>query len=366
GDLASVMPSSRLSGPSGTSITSASLGTKAGPTDVVDQDVMAFQSFLYDYLKASGQSGNFAAFNVSGPLDMRANFGNGQGSASFKTSLSQIANWQQKHDKTEMNALGFGHNMASTVFMPLDIWAEGNYASYSGNRSGQFGMVTLGADYVFNPNLLMGVYSQFDMMSQTSGTNISGNGWMAGPYVTARLSDTVFWQARGGWGTSSNTINGTDKFDSTRWTVSSSLSGRWKFSNGLAFSPTATFTYFEDSSDAYLDSFGVAIPGTKTSLGQLKLSPDLSYGFTTDGGLWIEPNIATELIWNFASTNINGQGQLDGTATGPAGLRGKIKGGINFKTPSGISFGATGAYDGIGSNGFSSISGQATVNIPLN
>ena len=366
GDLAPIMQSSRLGGPSATSITSASLGAKTGTTDVGNQDVMAFQSFLYNYLKAAGQSGNANNFNLTGPLDMQANFGNGQGTASFKTSLSQIANWQQQHDKTEMNDLGFGHNMASGVFMPLDIWAEGNYATYSGNRAGQFGMVTLGADYVFNPSLLLGVYSQFDMMNQTSGTAISGNGFMVGPYATARLGDNVFWQARGGWGTSNNTINGADTFGSTRWMVSSSISGRWKSDNGLAFSPSASFTYFEDNSNAYLDSFGIAIPGTKTTLGQLKLSPELSYGFATDSGLWIEPNIATDLIWNFASTNIDGQGQLDGSATGPTGLRGKVKAGINFKTPSGISIGATGAYDGIGSQGFSSISGQATVNVPLN
>jgi outer membrane autotransporter protein len=361
-----VMKSTRLGGPSGVSITAAGLGAKAGTSDVGDQDVMAFQSFLYNYLKSAGQSGNFQAFNFSGPLDLQANFGSGQSTASFKASLSQLANWQQKHDKTEMNALGFGHNMASSVFMPLDIWAEGNYASYSGNRAGQFGMVTLGADYVFNPSLLVGVYSQFDMMNQTSGTAISGKGWMAGPYATARLFENVFWQARGGWGTSSNTINGTDKFGSTRWLVSSSLSGRWKAGNGFTFSPTASFTYFEDRSDAYVDNFNVTIPGTKTSLGQLKLSPELSYGFTTDDGLWIEPNIATELIWNFASTNIDGQGQLDGTATGPTGLRGKVKVGVNIKTPSGISVGAFTSYDGIGSQGFSSIAGQATVNVPLN
>jgi hypothetical protein len=43
-----------------------------------------------------------------------------------------------------------------------------------------------------------------------------------------------------------------------------------------------------------------------------------------------------------------------------------VKAGINFKTPSGVTIGATGAYDGIGAQSFSSISGQATVNVPLN
>ncbi len=192
---------------------------------------------------------------------------------------------------------------------------------------------------------------------------------MVGPYSTARLSENVFWLGRGSWGTSANSITSggaTDHFDSTRWLISSSLSGRWDFNNAFAFSPTFSFTYFEDQSKSYVDSSSVLIPGVKTTLGQLKLSPELSYSFTTDSGMWVEPNIATELIWNFASTNIDGLGALDDTAAGPKGLRGRVKAGVKVKTASGVTFDASGAYDGIGSSGFSSISGNATINIPLN
>ncbi len=92
----------------------------------------------------------------------------------------------------------------------------------------------------------------------------------------------------------------------------------------------------------------------------------MSYGFTAENGLWVEPDIATELIWNFASTNIDGLGALDDTATGPKGLRGRVKAGLKVRTPSGITFGASGAYDGIGASGYSAVSGKATVTIPLN
>ena len=173
-----------------------------------------------------------------------------------------------------------------------------------------------------------------------------------------------------GWGKSTNSINTTgaftDNFGSMRWLASSSLSGRWKAANGLTFAPTASFIYFEDKSDSYVDSFDVTIPSVATTLGQLKLSPELSYGFATDSGLWIEPNIAPEMIWNFASTNVDGLGALDGTATGPTGLRGRVKAGINLKTPSGIAISASGSYDGVGQARYQSLSANLNVNVPLN
>lgn len=362
GDLLATLKSSRLgSGPTGAS---AAMAHPDG-----GQGASALESFLYNYISAAGESGNPLAFNYSGAIDAHARFGKGADAVAMKASLSQMVKWQQQREQSEMQSLGLDHGVNSSTFMPLDIWMEANYATYSGERDGKFGMLTLGADYVFNPSLLAGFYGQFDDMQQHSGTRIHGTGWMAGPYATLRLSDHVFWQGRAGWGQSSNDIStggNTDHFDSTRWLVSSALSGRWDAGNGLLFSPTASFTYFEDRSKSYVDSLAVHIPGVRTRLGQVMLSPAMSYGFATDDGLWVEPDIATELIWNFASTNIDGLGALDDTATGPKGLRGRVKAGLKVRTPSGITFGASGAYDGIGASGYSAVSGKATVTIPLN
>lgn len=369
GGLSPFMPSAKLgAGPGGVTWLMPALGAKGAEGDS-GQRATALQSFLYNYLSAAGESGNPLAFNYEGVMDVQANFGEDSSSASFKASLSQMMKWQDEQGQADMQSLGLGRSLNSSIFMPLDIWMEGDYATYDGERSGRFGMVSVGADYVFNPSFLAGFYGQFDRMDQTSGPDVRGTGWMAGPYASLRLSDNVFWQGRGSWGTSSNTINtagGRDHFDSTRWLLSSSLTGRWEAGNGVSFEPTGSFTYFEDRSDSYLDSASLLIPGVKTSLGQLKFSPALSYSFTTDDGLWVQPALATELIWNFASTNIEGMGTLDETAQGPKGARGRIKAGLKVRTVSGITFGASGAYDGIGSDGFHSISGNANVDIPLN
>jgi outer membrane autotransporter protein len=204
-------------------------------------------------------------------------------------------------------------------------------------------------------------------MAQTSGTDIDGKGWMVGPYVTTRLGENLFWQGRAGWGQSNNDIvaAGTGTFDSSRWLVSSSLTGRWQIQDGLAFAPTASFIWFKDDAKSYVDSMGTVIPSVSTETGQLMLSPALSYVMTTDDGLRIEPSLATELLWNFASTNASGLGNLGDGAAGTTGLRGRIKAGLGLKTPSGTTIGINASYDGIGISGYSAIAGQATVIVPL-
>lgn len=324
------------------------------------RDAYGLQAMLLGAVQNAGQSGSMGRFNYSGAVDAAVNAHDGF-AASFHTSLSQIMKWQDA-------ALGVNGSQGggSHSYSPFDLWLEGIYAGYNGERSGQFGLFTAGTDYVINPNLLVGVFTQVDTMKQTSGTPISGTGWMAGPYATVRLTDQLFWTSRAGWGRSGNSLSDSGDFTSTRWLASTEVAGKWKLGQGITFTPNLGFTYFQDATDAYKDTFGVTIPGVKTELGQLKFSPELSYGFATDGGMWVEPSLAPELIWNFASTNVDGLGALSDTATGPTGLRGRIKAGLNLRTPRGAAFAVTGSYDGIGSSGYSAIAARAQISVPLN
>ncbi len=161
GDFNPIVKSSRLGATP--SVTLAALASK-GANGADKPEATGFESFLYNYLSAAGQSGNPLAFNYSGAMDVQGNFGAGSSSASFKTSLSQMMSWNDKNQQADMQSLGFGHGANNSTFMPLDIWAEGNYAAHGGERSGKFGMLTLGADYVVNSNFLAGFYGQFDSM----------------------------------------------------------------------------------------------------------------------------------------------------------------------------------------------------------
>lgn len=157
---------------------------------------------------------------------------------SFSTSLREMARYAAAAEASKSAKAGAGFtagqgSIAAARFNPFDIWIEGKYTNFRDNSvinsasnamDGQFGLLSVGADYVLNRWLLVGVMAQFDIMTQishTQGTEASGRGWMLGPYATLRLSDHVFLQARGAWGQSSNEVNPfgtyTDQFATQRW-----------------------------------------------------------------------------------------------------------------------------------------------------
>ena len=132
----------------------------------------------------------------------------------------------------------------------LDIWAEGRFNSLvdqdSKDRKGQFGILHTGIDYRVSQDVALGLMASFDWMSQDVDEvngKVSGNGWMIGPYVSARLAEHIFFDARVAWGQSDNKakqdIMGLDyagDFATERWLAKATLSGAWEFDN-LLLSP---------------------------------------------------------------------------------------------------------------------------------
>ena len=111
---------------------------------------------------------------------------------------------------------------------------------------------------------------------------------MLGPYATIRLTEHMFWQARAAWGRSSNEVSPfqtyTDKFETDRWLVSSTLTGRWSFGPWV-LKPSASVAYMEDGARSYIDTFGVVIPDVKTRLGQAKAGPEVGYRYQVNPDL---------------------------------------------------------------------------------
>jgi hypothetical protein len=323
---------------------------------------------------------NGTSFSLNGPAQFSGDVA-GAGQFSFGTGLRQFLQFQREREQAkadaEAAALGGGalafHERPA--FMPLDIWIEGKYGGYKdrGSLDGHFGLVTLGADYVLSPSFLFGVYAQYDSMdyrSPADSTGARGQGWMAGPHATVRLAPDLFWQGRAAWGTSSNSVNpfGTshDAFETSRWLAATSLAGRYTAGN-WTFAPQAGVTYFVDKSDDYTDTYGVVMPGVTTSLGQFKAGPSFSYRLDMDKNFRIEPHFGAELIWNFDSkTEAEGWGMLAGDGMGPAGVRGRIEGGLRLQGASGLSVDLLGSYDGVGADGYRSISGRGALRVPLN
>lgn len=309
----------------------------------------------------------------------------GPATFSFSTSLSALRQASLAAEEQRARAAGsegyaFGPGRTSSgrsAFSPLDIWVEGRYGSFRdtrvlGGADGHYGLISGGIDYVLNPAFLVGAYIQVDDMRQRAAgaaSEVSGRGWMAGPYATLRLSPNLFWQSRAAWGRSSNDMNPygtyTDSFDTKRWLAATALTGRY-VRGSWTIVPSASITYFEDVSDAYFDTYGAAIPSMKVSLGQAKVGPVVSYRHQMVDGLILEPRVGAELIWNFdTSTRVDGVTDL-GEVAGPDGVRGRVELGLRASRDVGPSLDVSGSYDGIGANGFHAVSGRATVRVPLN
>lgn len=276
--------------------------------------------------------------------------------------------------------MALGANGAASDSRPLafDLWFEAHYQRWrSGDgdtrRSGDFGIAYLGADYLVAPGLLVGALVQADWMSdfaKRDGSEVTGIGWMAGPYVSAEIAKNVYFDARGAWGTSSNDISPfqtySDTFDTERWLAKANLTGNWTF-DGLRISPGVGIVYVQETQNAYADTHGLAIPEHTAHLGRLTFGPEFGTEIALGGGNVLEPHVAITGMWDFDKS-----GQLaaggGSTTTDPASddeLRFKIEGGATLRSESGASIRATASYDGIGAKDYSAWGGQLWVNVPI-
>jgi uncharacterized repeat protein (TIGR01451 family) len=246
----------------------------------------------------------------------------------------------------------------------LDVWMDGTFGLFDkSGPNGAFGLGAIGGDYLVNADLLIGGMLQVDSVAQSSvldpGT-ISGTGWLAGPYMTARLTDNLYLDLLAAAGTSSNTISPfgtyTDRFSATRFLLSGALQGQWT-QGAWTLSPVARFSYFQESSEGYTDSLGVAIPAVTAGLGQVAIGPSISYRFVTDGEIVVDTGLKLEGILD-VSTRANLTEFQDAHAT--------IASDIGLSLPGGAHLGFSVAYDGIGGASLQAVSGTVKLSGALN
>ena len=253
----------------------------------------------------------------------------------------------------------------------FDVWVQGSYVHVDDEtRESDVGLLFVGADYLINPSLLVGVLGQLDWVDEaddTNGTSADGWGWMAGPYVVARLHQNLLFDGRVAWGQSDNNVDPlglyTDSFDTTRWLARGQLTGDFR-AGGLTFSPHGGVIYFEEHQNSYTDSLGNAIPSQTISLGRVTFGPSVSYTFQGEGGFVVEPHIGIEGIWDFDKAEV--VDLSTGLAAGSSeDLRARVEGGLSLRPGGGWSLSASGFYDGIGVDGLEAYGGSAKLRIPL-
>lgn len=292
----------------------------------------------------------------------------GSNSYKFATSLQQI---ERSRRMFRLAVDGVEDN--SEVWTPprWDVWFEASYTRYeaTGGADGHFGIAYLGADYLISEDILAGFLLQYDSLDDgdDGGATIEGTGWMAGPYVTARIAPNLIFDGRIAYGQSSNSVSPfgtyTDEFDTDRFLIDATLSGNFDWDNWVV-TPNLSLSYIEDRAEGYIDSLGVAIPEQKVSLGQIRLGPTFSTTFEGRNQTVIRPTFTVNGIYNFSDTD--GVTIVNDTSGETDGFRARIEAAVQITGRSGIDLTFGMHYDGIGASDFEAYGARLQLSIPLN
>ncbi len=308
------------------------------------------------------------------PVTVSGGGTDGNGSFAFATSLRQIAQSNAAAKAQPDGMMGLGAHTASlnsTGPAPtFDVWVEGKGAHVDGEASNSdIGLFYVGAEYRWNPNVLVGVIVQVDWTKESNtfeDASVGGTGWMAGPYVVARLSENLIFDARAAWGTSSNSVTpvGTysDNFDGDRWLVRARFTGDFSY-GAFVINPQASIVYFDERQQSYIDSQSNYIPSQSVGLGQLEFGPKVGYRYREADGSVVTPYAAVKGVWDFKEAQI--YDLASGLAVGTGDLRARFESGVSAAFVNGWTINGEGFYDGAGASDFSAFGGTLSLSVPL-
>ncbi|MEZ5797765.1 MAG: autotransporter domain-containing protein [Paracoccaceae bacterium] len=199
----------------------------------------------------------------------------------------------------------------------LYFWSEGTATYYNdavgalAKRDGEFSIIYMGVDYLVADKLAIGVMAEVDRATETipGYSEVSGTGWMIGPYATGEISPGVYASLRAAWGKSDNSAFvdalGTGAgfagdFDTERMLVLGSVRGEMDLGDMRMF-PVAELAYYRETQDDYSVSDGtslVNVSGADFELGRFSVASMFE---------WSMPNVLDmpvafarpQLNWNF-------------------------------------------------------------------
>lgn len=274
----------------------------------------------------------------------------------FATSLGQIAN--QATDELAR----FEPSTQGAGYAPFDVWIDGRWAQ-ARDEAGKtvFGTVQLGAAYRINADLLIGVMAQIDRASRqdwAEGSAADGTGWMAGPYLVARLDEQLYVDLSLLGGKSTNHVDPlglyVDTFHTDRWLATARLTGIIDV-GPLTVRPMVSGSYFSETQQAYVDSLGNVISGQTIALGNVSFGPSIGYAIKAEG-LTIEPSVAVSGNWDY---NVSASGDA------ATALSARLGAAIRFDFDSGARLNLNASYSGIGLADRSAYGLGASLLVPL-
>ncbi|WP_312858679.1 autotransporter domain-containing protein [Rhizobium sp. G21] len=293
-------------------------------TGLVEDFVRSRQSLLASTIKVPDLMKRRRLAATSEPVTTQVQPYTSGLTVNFSTSLAQIESARDLAD-------GAIAGSPST----FDIWMSGAVLAHNngenGDPWGSFAMISAGADYLVTEKLLLGLSFHYDRMTDPTDedANLTGNGWLAGPYASVEIGKGVFWNANILYGGSVNDIDTEfwdGGFDTRRWLFDSSINGEWRLDEDTVLSPKLRAVYLSETVDDY------AVDNAQDDTVNLE-------GFTTEQ---LQASIGAELSRDYHLENMvltpsigvtGGYAGLDGS-----GAFGQVAAGLSVNTETMLTF----------------------------
>jgi outer membrane autotransporter protein len=218
-------------------------------------------------------------------------------------------------------------------------------------RGNQIGTL-LGLTRKLSPNLLVGGFGGYEYFSYSSdalNSQLKGNGWTAGTYLSWRFSEGLRFDisaARSQVDFSGISGSASTSFAGHRWLMSGGVTGNYKW-QGFNLVPSAKVYGLWEHENGYIDSLGIAQPDRNFSTG--RASGGLKVGYPLQ---WGNSNQITAYLGLYGDYYFSSD---DAMATAIAGIpllqgrSARATGDISMKIANGALLDLGGAYGGIGS-----------------
>ena len=257
-------------------------------------------------------------------------------------------------------------NLSSRLSENSDInnfWFQSNYSetSYENDSTYTSSSVFLhgGIDYLVLDNLLLGVLYQYNSSDQTSTDSsstsgdlfeLSGTGWMAGPYLVAELNEHISLDARITLGESSNNIEqGTtpirSEYDTDHLLGSVKFTGNRYLGIGWTILPEVTFAHYEEEHSSFTHGTAtppLAIESQSTTRNRISFGPTFIKEYVLSESSFATTFGFAGVYDKYETTTSNIDNDNDLTM--------RIDGGVTFTGNAGMDVSINGYYDGVGSN----------------
>ena len=213
----------------------------------------------------------------------------------------------------------------------------------------------MGAHISLNPNLSIGGLIEVDSTSfKLDGGEMSGTGWLAGPYIVGKLPDqSIFFEARALVGKTSNTLDTgigglvLDGIKTERWLVQATIQGAYSLGS-VVMKPLLDASYTRDTRAAYSNGAGVNLAKESIGLGQVELGVDFDMPVDVAvGSLTLTGGFSG--VWTGTSQTFANMGQSKFERG-----RASVRLGLDYALPNGGLLKVSTSYDGIGASGYDS------------